>query len=116
MFTKGNQNLNVSVVSLLFLLFVVDSISEHHYENLVSDVMIVNALPKEVWKHVVAFDRIEKKENYWLFKMGMPSPVAASVDGYYEGAGRKCIFSNGYIFDEKMVSYKPAQDLTFGHC
>lgn len=113
MFKKRNQNLNVSVLSLLFMLFLVDSVSEHQYENLVSDVIIVNAPPKEVWKHVVAFDRIEKKENYWLFKMGMPSPVAASVDGYYEGAGRKCIFSNGYIFDEKMVTYKPAQNLTF---
>ncbi|MBC7913324.1 MAG: hypothetical protein H7Y07_04295 [Pyrinomonadaceae bacterium] len=113
MFKKRNQNLNVSIVSLLFMLFLVDSVSKHKYENLVSDVIIVNAPPKEVWKYVVAFDRIEKKENYWLFKMGMPSPVAASVDGYYEGAGRKCIFSNGYIFDEKMVSFKPAQDLTF---
>ena len=113
MFKKRNQNLNVSIVSLLFMLFIVDSVSKHQYENLVSDVVIVNAPPTEVWKHVVAFDRIEKKENYWLFNMGMPSPVAASVDGYYEGAGRKCIFSNGYIFDEKMVSYKPAQDLTF---
>lgn len=113
MFKKRNQNLNVSIVSLLIMLFLVDSVSKHQYENLVSDVVIVNAPPTEVWKHVVAFDRIEKKENYWLFNMGMPSPVAASVDGYYEGAGRKCIFSNGYIFDEKMVSYKPAQDLTF---
>ena len=113
MFKKRNQNLNVSIVSLLFILFIVDSVSQHQYENLVSDVVIVNAPPKEVWKHVVAFDRIEKEENYWLFKVGVPSPVAASVDGYYEGAGRKCIFSNGYIFDEKMVSYKPAQDLTF---
>ena len=113
MFKKRNQNLNVSIVSLLFILFIVDSVSQHQYENLVSDVVIVNAPPKVVWKHVVAFDRIEKEENYWLFKVGVPSPVAASVDGYYEGAGRKCIFSNGYIFDEKMVSYKPAQDLTF---
>ncbi len=113
MFKKRNQNLNVSIVSLLFMLFIVDSVSKHQYENLVSDVVIVNAPPTEVWKHVVAFDRIEKKENYWLFNMGMPSPIAASVDGYYEGAGRKCIFSNGYIFDEKMVSYKPAQNLTF---
>ncbi|WP_256006290.1 SRPBCC family protein [Pedobacter deserti] len=112
-FKKRNQNLNVSVVSLLLLLFFVDTASRHHYENLVSDVVIVNAPPEEVWKHVVAFDRIEEEENYWLFKMGMPSPVAASVDGYYEGAGRKCIFSNGYIFDEKMVTYKPAENLTF---
>lgn len=113
MFKKNNQKLNVSIVSLLFALFLMDSLAKHHYENLVSDVVLINAPPAEVWKHVVAFDRIEEKESYWLFKIGMPSPIAASVEGYYEGAGRKCIFSNGYIFDEKMVRYQPAKDLTF---
>jgi len=113
MFRKDNTNLNISIFSFLFMLFIVDSVSKHHYENLVSDVIVINAPAKEVWKHVVAFKQIEKKNEFWLFRIGMPSPVAATVDGYYEGAGRKCIFSNGYIFDEKIVVYRPGQDLTF---
>ena len=43
----------------------------------------------------------------------MPSPRATTVTGYYQGAGRKCIFSNGYIFDEKIVTYQENKDLTF---
>ncbi len=43
----------------------------------------------------------------------MPSPVQSTVDGYEAGAGRKCIFSNGYVFDEKMIVYKPNEELTF---
>lgn len=113
MFKRRRKHLNVSVVSLLVVLFIVDSVSEHHYESLVSDVIIVDAPPEKVWKHVVAFDKIQQEENFWLFKAGMPSPVAATVDGHYEGAGRKCIFSNGYVFDEIMVTYKPAKELTF---
>lgn len=113
MFRKNNQRLNVSVCSLLFLVFVVDSLSEHNYVNLVADEMVINATPEQIWKHVVAFDKIEKKDNYWLFQIGMPSPAQTTVEGYYKGAGRKCIFSNGYIFEEKIVTYEPNKNLTF---
>lgn len=113
MFRKNNQRLNVSVCSLLFLVFVVDSLSEHNYVNLVADEMVINATPEQIWKHVVAFDKIEKKDDYWLFQIGMPSPAQTTVEGYYKGAGRKCIFSNGYIFEEKIVTYEPNKNLTF---
>ncbi|WP_342332829.1 hypothetical protein [Pedobacter sp. FW305-3-2-15-E-R2A2] len=113
MFRKNNQRLNVSVCSLLFLVFVVDSLSEHNHVNLVADEMVINATPEQIWKHVVAFDKIEKKDNYWLFQIGMPSPAQTTVEGYYKGAGRKCIFSNGYIFEEKIVTYEPNKNLTF---
>ncbi len=113
MFRKNNQKLNVSVFSLLFVVFVVDSLSEHNYVNLVADEIVIKATPEQIWKNVVAFDKIEKKDDYWLFQIGMPSPAQTTVEGYYKGAGRKCIFSNGYTFDEKIVTYEPNKDLTF---
>ncbi|MHA4895385.1 SRPBCC family protein [Pedobacter sp. PWIIR3] len=113
MFRKKNNTLNVSVFSILLLVFLVDSISEHSYVNLVADEVVINACPEEVWKHVVAFEKIEEKPKYWLFNVGMPSPMQTTVDGYYEGSGRKCIFSNGYVFDEKIVTYQPNKNLTF---
>jgi len=113
MFKKNNQNLNVSILSLLFVLFVVDSLSVHEYENLVADEIVINASPEKVWKNVVSFEKIKEKNNYWLFQAGMPSPMATTVTGNHKGAGRKCIFSNGYIFDEKIVTYEPNKDLTF---
>lgn len=113
MFRKNHQKLNVSVFSLLFVVFLTDSLSHHDYVNLVADEMLINATPQKIWKNVVAFDKIENKNEYWLFKAGMPSPMQTTVDGYHEGAGRKCIFSNGYTFDEKIVTYKPNEDLTF---
>ena len=39
--------------------------------------------------------------------------METTVDGYYVGAGRKCIFSNGYVFGEKISTFKPEQDLVF---
>lgn len=113
MFSKNNSTLNVSVLSALMLIFLADSASEHHYQNMVSDELIINATPEDIWKNVVAFDRIKRENKYWLFKAGMPSPIESTVTGHYLGAGRKCIFSNGYVFDEKIVTYEENRNLTF---
>jgi len=94
MFKKRNQKLNISIVSLLLGIFIVDSLSDHYHENMVSDEILIHASPAEVWRHVVAFDPISQKENYWLFKIGMPSPMATTVSEHKLGANRKCIFSN----------------------
>ncbi|MDQ0967168.1 hypothetical protein QFZ20_002571 [Flavobacterium sp. W4I14] len=113
MFRKNNQTLNVSIVSILLVIFTVDSISDHHYRNMVSDEMIVKAAPEKIWKNVVSFEKIKQADTYWLFKAGMPSPMQTTVTAYKKGAGRKCIFSNGYVFDEKIVTFDINKDLTF---
>ena len=113
MFEKNNNELKVSIIVLLLFVFIVDSVSEHHYENEVSDQIVINAPLFKVWKNVVAFKPIKQKNSYWLFRIGMPSPMATTVTGYYNGAGRKCIFSNGYVFGEKIVTFDEDKDLTF---
>jgi uncharacterized protein YndB with AHSA1/START domain len=112
-FLKRNNTLNVSAFSIFAFICLADVLSPHLYENMVSDKMIIKASTEEVWKHVVAYERIKEKNKFWLFQIGMPSPVQTTVDGYAEGAGRKCIFSNGYVFEEKMVVFQPNKDLTF---
>lgn len=112
-FKKRNKTLNVSLLSLLIFAFVSDSASRHEYENDVSDTIVVNAPADSVWKNVVAFKPIKQKPTFWLFKAGLPSPMETTVTGYYKGAGRKCIFSNGYTFGEKISTYDPGHDLVF---
>jgi uncharacterized protein YndB with AHSA1/START domain len=112
-FRRKNNTLNVSIIGALLLIFAADLLSDHEFTAKVSDTMIVNAPVEKVWPLVVEYEPITIKENYWLFKAGMPSPVQSTVDGHEAGAGRKCIFSNGYVFDEKMVVYKPNEELTF---
>jgi len=113
MFNRNHKTLNVSFVTLLLAIFIVDSISEHHYENMVSDELIINATPDKIWKNVVAFEKIKSPDQYWLFKVGMPSPMQTTVTANEIGAGRKCIFSNGYTFDEKIVVFDVNKNLTF---
>jgi len=113
MFRKNNSTLNVSIFAALLLVFITDSVSEHHYQNMVSDELVINATPDKIWKNVVAFERIKQENKYWLFKVGMPSPVESTVTGYHLGAQRKCVFSNGYVFDEKIVTFDVNRNLTF---
>ena len=103
----------MSVVALLLSIFISDSVSEHEYHNMVSDTIAINAPATKVWNNVVAFKRIKQKNTFWLFKIGMPSPIESTVTGNYVGAGRKCIFSNGYVFGEKIATYEPGKDLVF---
>jgi hypothetical protein len=113
MFKQKNNLLKANVIGVLFLLFIVDHFSAHQNLSMVSDTLIVNAPIEKVWPLVVAYEPITVKEDYWLFKIGMPSPVQSTVDGYKVGANRKCIFSNGYVFDEKITVFKPNEELTF---
>jgi hypothetical protein len=113
MYKKNNDKLNVSIILILVIVFVVDTLSKHDYENKVTDTIVVNAPPAKVWQNVVAFKKINAPNKFWLFKLGLPSPVESTVTGYYKGAGRKCIFSNNYVFDEVISTYNPSKDLTF---
>jgi hypothetical protein len=113
MFREMNNRINSSIIGILLTVILTDYLSEHHYENMVSDTIVVNAPPEKIWKNVVAFKRIKEKNKYWLFKAGLPSPVESTVEGYYLGSKRKCIFSNGYTFDEKIVAYDENKNLTF---
>lgn len=113
LFKRNDQTLSVSVIGLLLLGFMVDSVSKHNYQNEVSDTMVINAPVSKVWNYVVAYEPNHEPDKYLLFKMGMPSPRQSTVDGYHVGANRKCIFSNGYTFDEKIVVYDVNRNLTF---
>lgn len=112
-FRRKNNTLNASLFGVLLVVFAADVLSDHEFTAKVSDTMIINAPVEKVWPLVVEYEPITLKENYWLFKIGMPSPIQSTVDGYEAGAGRKCIFSNGYVFDEKMIVYEPNKELTF---
>lgn len=113
MYRKNNNTLNSTVFGILLLLFTTDILSVHDGYNMVSDTLVIQAPAEKVWPYVVAYDPITHPEDYWLFKIGMPSPVQSTVDGYKVGAGRKCIFSNGYVFEEKMIVYQLNKELTF---
>ena len=113
---KNRTRLRASTLLLLIILFVYDTFSEHHYINEVTDEMTINAPPERVWKYVAEHPVNTTRPDYWLFKVGLPSPVQSIVTGDTVGSERKCIFSNGATFDELVVESKHARRYTFDIC
>jgi hypothetical protein len=75
--------------------------------------MLIHAPPQKVWPHVLAFPPITEAPDYWLFRIGLPYPVATTNTGNYIGAQRFCIFSSGLVIKELVAEYVPDRRLTF---
>lgn len=110
---RRDRTLNVSAAFLVVMVLFFDLLAPHEHHAEVADTMLIHAPPARVWEHVVAFPAIEAEPRYWFFRIGLPKPIATTVDGYRQGAGRKCIFDNGVVFDEVMSVFEPGRELTF---
>ncbi|RTE09161.1 SRPBCC family protein [Paenibacillus whitsoniae] len=111
---KGRQTtLQISVVAAIASLIAINAITAQPGENQVTDRILIQAPPEVVWQNVTAFPAIDTKPDYWLFRIGLPSPVQSTAEGSYVGAARQCIFSNGIVFEEKIVEYELNRKLTF---
>lgn len=113
LFQFSNNRLNLSLLPLALAFLAFDALSPHHYENAVSDRVVIHAPPAQVWTHLAAVPIIEEKPDFWLFKMGLPYPIQSTVSGQGVGASRRCVFSRNRVFEERIVEWQPGQRLTF---
>jgi hypothetical protein len=108
-----NTRIKSTTISVLILLFIFDTLSEHNYINMVSDEMIIQAPSDVVWRYVAAHPLNTSDPDYWLFKVGLPNPIQSTVAADSIGAKRKCVFSNGATFDEVVVERQENKIFTF---
>jgi uncharacterized protein YndB with AHSA1/START domain len=113
LFKRDNKKLNISVLAALTVLVVFNMLNTPASNEVVTDKVVIQASPEQVWKHVVSFERIKKEPEFWLFRIGLPSPVESTAEGGFVGANRLCIFTDGIVFEEKIVEYEPGRKLTF---
>ncbi len=113
LFSFTSNRLNLSLVPLALAFLVFDVLSPHHYENAVSDRVVIHAPSALVWTHLAVVPLIAEKPDFWLFKMGLPYPVRSTVAGQGVGAGRRCVFSQSRVFEERIVEWQPGKRLTF---
>jgi hypothetical protein len=113
MFKWNQTTLNISILAAMTVLVFTNIITAQPGESQVTDRILIHAKPEVVWQNITAFSPITSEPDYWLFKIGLPSPVQSTAEGHYVGAERKCIFSNGIVFDEKIVEYEENRKLTF---
>lgn len=113
LFRSRLTNLNLSVFPILLLAILTEGKIRADRPNVITDRVLVHAPVTEVWKHVVAFPPIATAPDYWLNKVGLPSPVATTCGGPFVGADRRCIFSGGLVFKETVSELIPERLLTF---
>jgi len=112
LFQFSNNRLNLSLAPLALAFLAFDALSPHQYGNAVSDRVLIHAPPSQVWTHLAAVPAIGKKPGFRLFQMGLPHPVQPVVSKQSIGASRRCIFSQGRVFEERIVEWQPGKRLT----
>ncbi len=112
-YVNGNTTLKTSTFLIFIFLFVYDTFSKHDYTNTVSDEIIINAPRNIVWKYVAEHPVNTNESEYWLFEIGLPSPVYSTVTSVTIGGKRKCVFSNGTVFDEIIMESSRDSLFTF---
>ena len=105
--------LNVSLVPVILLAVLAEPLTRAPREAVVTDEIVIHAPPSKVWPHVTSFPKIPSPPNFWMFRLGLPYPVATTSSGDFVDADRRCIFSHDAVFKERVSEIVPMEKLTF---
>jgi hypothetical protein len=112
-----NDKLNASV---LFLLPLLIAPIEHYIGKIPGQYEAVTyidieAKPETIWANVTRVKAIPEDldSGYLNNVLGFPRPVKAELDREAVGGYRKAIFTNGLVFHENVLAYKPQQYMRF---
>ena len=112
-FRNDPSQLRISVLPLLVLLALAEPLTRGDQTGIVTDEILIHAPPARVWPQITAFPAIPAPPRFWLFRLGLPYPMATTTAGDFVGADRRCIFSRGAVFKESVASLTPGRELTF---
>jgi uncharacterized membrane protein YhaH (DUF805 family) len=103
----------VGQLGLLPLLAVAEPPPPPDLVHEISSVVVIDAPPEVVWRHVAGWERIDLPEvPAWFFRLGVAYPQSAWIDGTGVGAVRHCEFSTG-TFVEPITTWDPPHRLAF---
>ncbi len=112
-FKPNYTKLQLTIVPLLVLLTVTDALYSSDQRALVTDEILIQAAPDQVWPYVLAFSEIPDRPDYWIFRLGLPYPTQTTNGGDFVGANRQCMFSDGIVIKERVAEFVPREKLTF---
>src|SRR5205823_13465427 len=113
LFRSKTATINLSVLPVLLLATLAEEKMRQDQQGMVEDRLLINAPATAVWNYVVSFPAINAAPDYWLNKVGLPSPLATTCQGAFVGAARECIFTDGLVFKERVSELTPMRLLTF---
>jgi hypothetical protein len=112
-FRVDRNKLNLCMFPPLVLVAVGEPVIRVDQTAVETDEILIHAAPQKVWPHVTSFPKITDEPRFWLFRVGLPMPMATTSKGDFVGADRRCIFNHGAVFREKVAEIVPNEKLTF---
>jgi hypothetical protein len=113
MFKAYPSGLQLSILPLLIIMAIGEPFVRSSKESVITDELVINAPPAKVWEQVTSFPAIPARANCWLFRLGLPYPVATTAEGQFVNARRECIFSGNAVFKETIAEFETGKRLTF---
>ena len=113
LFRSKTAAMNLSVIPVLLIATLAEGRMRQDQQRVVEDHLRINAPAAAVWNYVVSFPAIGAAPNYWINKVGLPSPLATTCQGAFVGAARECIFTDGLVFKERVSEITSMRLLTF---
>jgi hypothetical protein len=120
MVVQINRNKNKGKLMTLILLPFMLSPIEKYIEsptqiNTIESEIIISATSEKIWDHIVAVDSIKQSEycSGFFNTIGIPRPIAATVDRRGSGGHRTGYFEGGLKFNETIERYETGKTISF---
>ncbi len=113
LFGSKPTRLHLMILPSLAFVALAEPTTRVDHESVIVDQVVIKAPPAKVWKEITSFPAIPQPPKFWLFRLGLPYPVATTVEGDFVNADRRCIFSANAVFKERVAEIKPLEKLTF---
>lgn len=111
---KSKTSALVSLIAVLLLPSLMgfeQRLEETPATRIVVSSISIEAPIEDVWKQVIAFDRISAPPQ-GIFRLGVAYPLEARIEGSGVGAMRYCVFSTG-AFVEPITEWSEPHTLAF---
>lgn len=109
----------VHIAAFLLLPFAVGPIEEqweapHETRRMVNQIEIA-ATPETIWRHIAEVPAISREEipGQWIYWLGFPRPIAATLDRHEVGGKRHATFEGDVSFYEVVTVWEPGEKLAF---
>lgn len=109
----------VQMAGFLLLPFVVGPIEEQweqpHETRVMLNMIDIAASPETIWNQIAQVPAISREEipYQWIYLLGFPRPVAATLDRPGVGGKRHATFEGDVSFYEVVTVWEPAKKLAF---
>lgn len=81
----------------------------------ITNTLIIQATPEQIWPLIASVEAIapEQIPNKWIYLIGFPKPIAATLDKHAVGGIRTATFQRDVSFFEEITHWEKPQKLSF---